>query len=57
VVLSLAIGGLGLAKLYLPGGAEQVEQLGLALGGAVVLAMIAAFALAIRAAQREGARA
>ena len=55
--LSIAIGGLGMARLYLPGMDEHLDGAGLALGGAVVLAMITAFALAMRAAQREGVRA
>ena len=49
--LSLAIGGLGMARLYLPGVDEHVERLGLTLGAAVVAAMIAAFALVMRAAR------
>ena len=50
-LLSLAIGGLGIAKLYLPAADDQVERLGLTLGVAVVAAMIAAFVLAMRAAK------
>ena len=49
--LSLAIGGLGMAKLYLPGVDEHLEGAGLALGAAVVAAMVTAFALAMRAAK------
>jgi len=56
-LLSIAIAGLGLAKLYWPAVGEKLENLGLAPGVAVVLAMVAAFALAMRAAQREGVRA
>ena len=55
--LSLAVAGIGLAKLHWPAFDESLEGAGPALGGAVVLAMIAAFNLAMRAAQREGARA
>jgi len=56
-LLSIAIAGLGFAKLYWPAVGEKLENLGLAPGVAVVLAMLAAFALAMRAAQREGVRA
>jgi len=55
--LSIVIAGLGLAKLHWPVVDEHLEHLGLVPGAAVVLAMLAAFALAMRAAQREGVRA
>lgn len=51
VLLSLLIAGLGFARLRWPLVDEMIESLGLALGVAVVLAMIAAFALAMRAAR------
>jgi high-affinity nickel-transport protein len=50
-LLSLAVGGLGIAKLYLPGVDEQVEYLGFTLGVVVIMAMIAAYFLAMRAAK------
>ena len=50
-LLSLLVAGLGLAKLYLPVVDEKLEGLGVTLGVAVVVAMIAAFALAMRAAR------
>ena len=50
-LLSLLIAGLGFAKLYWPAVDEKLQSLGLALGVAVVLAMLAAFVLAMRAAR------
>lgn len=50
-LLSLTIAGLGLAKLYWPVVDERLESLGVALGAAVVLAMFAAYALAVRTAR------
>jgi high-affinity nickel-transport protein len=50
-LLSLLVAGVGLAKLYLPVVDETLEDLGLTLGVAVVVAMIAAFVLAMRAAK------
>jgi len=47
--VSLAIAGLGIARLYVPEMGESLENLGLTLGVAVVVAMIAAFVLAMRA--------
>jgi high-affinity nickel-transport protein len=49
--LSLAVAGLGIARLGLPVVDEYAEGLGLTLGGVVVLAMIAAFVIAMRAAR------
>jgi nickel/cobalt transporter (NiCoT) family protein len=51
-LLSILIAGAGLARLHWPVPAERLEGLGLALGAAVVLAMFAAFGLAMRAAKR-----
>jgi len=50
-VLSIVIAGLGFAKLHWPAVDEKLEGLGLALGVAVVLAMLAAFVMAMRAAK------
>jgi high-affinity nickel-transport protein len=50
-LLSVLIAGLGFAKLHWPAMDQKVENLGLALGVAVVLAMAAAFVLAMRAAR------
>ena len=50
-LLSIAIAGLGIAKLHWPAVDEKLEGLGLALGVAVVLAMLAAFVMAMRAAK------
>jgi len=50
-LLSIAIAGLGFAKLHWPAVDEKLENLGLALGVAVVLAMLTAFVLAMRAAR------
>lgn len=50
-LLSFLIAGLGCAKLYWPAVDQKLENLGLALGVAVVLAMLAAFVLAMRAAR------
>jgi high-affinity nickel-transport protein len=49
--VSLAIAGLGSARLYSPEMGESLENLSLTLGVAVVAIMIAAFALAMRAAR------
>jgi high-affinity nickel-transport protein len=48
-LLSVLIAGLGFARLHWPAVDQKVESLGLALGVAVVLAMLAAFGLAMRA--------
>lgn len=48
-VLSIVIAGLGLAKLHWPVVDEHLEHLGLVPGAAVVLGMLVAFALAMRA--------
>jgi high-affinity nickel-transport protein len=50
-LLSVLIAGLGFAKLQWPAVDETLQNVGLALGVAVVLAMLAAFALAMRAAR------
>ena len=50
-LLSLLIAGLGFARLHWPAVDQKVESLGLALGVAVVLVMVAAFILAMRAAR------
>jgi high-affinity nickel-transport protein len=49
--VSLAIACLGIARLHWPAAAESIEGLGLMLGITVVVAMIAAFVLAMRAAK------
>lgn len=49
--LSFAIAGIGLAKLHWPLAGQQLDDLGLVPGVAVVLVMLAAFALAMRAAR------
>jgi high-affinity nickel-transport protein len=49
--VSLAIAGLGITRLYSPEMNESLENLGLTLGVAVVTIMVAAFALALRAAR------
>jgi high-affinity nickel-transport protein len=51
-LLSLAIAGVALARMHWPAVDEYAERLGLMLGAAVVVAMLAAFALAMRAAAR-----
>lgn len=55
--LSFAIAGLGIARLHLPGLDASLEGLGLTLGVFVVIAMVLAFALAMRSARRESVRA
>lgn len=50
-LLSIAIAGLGLAKLHWPVVDEKLENLGFAPGVAVVLAMVVAFIMAMRAAK------
>jgi high-affinity nickel-transport protein len=55
--LSLAVAGLGIARLCLPALDANLESAGLTLGVAVVVAMILAFALAMRSVQRQGVRA
>jgi len=50
-LLSLLIAGLGFARLHWPAVDQKAESLGLALGVAVVLVMVAAFILAMRAAR------
>ncbi len=50
-LLSIAIAGLGFAKLYWPAVDEKLQSLGLALGVAVALAMLTVFVLAMRAAR------
>lgn len=56
-LLSFLIAGLGVARLHWPAVGDKLQDLGLALGVAVVLAMLAAFALAMRAARAaHGAR-
>ncbi len=52
VALSLAVAGLGLARLRWPVADETLEGLGVALGVSVVLAMVIAFVFAMRAAAR-----
>ncbi len=51
-LLSLTIAGLGLARLHWPVVNDRLESVGVAAGAAIVLAMVAAFALAMRAAAR-----
>jgi nickel/cobalt transporter (NiCoT) family protein len=50
-LLSLGVAGIALARMHWPAADAYVEQLGLAAGGIVVLGMIAAFAIAMRAAR------
>lgn len=50
-LLSLVIAALGFAKIHWPAVNEKLEGLGLALGVVIVLAMLAAFIVAMRAAK------
>jgi high-affinity nickel-transport protein len=50
-VLSIVIAGLGFARLHWPAVDAKLESFGFALGVAVVLAMVAAYAFAMRAAR------
>ena len=50
-VLSLVVAGLALARIHWPVFDQQLEEAGLALGAAVIAAMIASFGLAMRAAR------
>jgi high-affinity nickel-transport protein len=50
-LLSLLVAGIALAKMHWPAVDEGLEGLGLALGAAVVISMVIAFAMAMRAAR------
>jgi high-affinity nickel-transport protein len=55
-LLSLGVAGLALARMHWPVADARLEEAGLALGAAVIAAMLAAFALAMRAARAVPAR-